>query len=161
VRLTKDKKTKENKGFAFVTFNDKDAAQHAVEDVQDREYKVLRLTKMLNLLHNLHGVCHSAMYDVLTCQGLVVQGGTLRCSLSQAKHRLFVGNVPKGLSEEELTNIIKGKGPGAVNIEMFKVRSVILWQFTFCTLQVSGSLIQRWCLSGSAGPKPEPWFPLC
>lgn len=51
-----------------------------------------------------------------------MQGRTLRCSLSQAKHRLFVGNVPKGLSEEELTSIIKGKGPGVVNIEMFKVR---------------------------------------
>ncbi|XP_062191779.1 heterogeneous nuclear ribonucleoprotein Q [Phragmites australis] len=86
VRLTKDKDTKENKGFAFVTFTDKDAAQRAIEDVQDREYK----------------------------------GRTLRCSLSQAKHRLFVGNVPKGLSEEELRNIIQGKGPGVVNIEMFK-----------------------------------------
>jgi len=86
VRLTKDKDTKENKGFAFVTFTDKDAAQRAIEDVQDREYK----------------------------------GRTLRCSLSQAKHRLFVGNVPKGLSEEELTNVIKGQGPGVVNIEMFK-----------------------------------------
>lgn len=51
----------------------------------------------------------------------VVQGRTLRCSLSQAKHRLFVGNVPKGLSEDELRNIIQGKGPGVVNIEMFKV----------------------------------------
>ncbi|KAK1609692.1 hypothetical protein QYE76_033365 [Lolium multiflorum] len=48
------------------------------------------------------------------------KGRTLRCSLSQAKHRLFVGNVPKGLSEAELTSIIKGKGPGVVNIEMFK-----------------------------------------
>ncbi|KAF0930952.1 hypothetical protein E2562_038362 [Oryza meyeriana var. granulata] len=48
------------------------------------------------------------------------KGRTLRCSLSQAKHRLFVGNVPKGLSEEELRNIIQGKGPGVVNIEMFK-----------------------------------------
>ncbi|CAL5004463.1 unnamed protein product [Urochloa decumbens] len=86
VRLTKDRETKENKGFAFVTFADKDAAQRAIEDVQDREYK----------------------------------GRTLRCSLSQAKHRLFVGNVPKGLSEEELRDIIKGKGPGVVNIEMFK-----------------------------------------
>ncbi|PAN33336.1 hypothetical protein PAHAL_6G013100 [Panicum hallii] len=86
VRLTKDRETKENKGFAFVTFTDKDAAQRAIEDVQEREYK----------------------------------GRTLRCSLSQAKHRLFVGNVPKGLSEEELRNIIKGKGPGVVNIEMFK-----------------------------------------
>ena len=49
--------------------------------------------------------------------------------MSQAKHRLFVGNVPKGLSEEELRNIIKGKGPGVVNIEMFKVRFVISWLF--------------------------------
>lgn len=40
MRLTKDKDTKENKGFAFVTFTDKDAAQRAIEDVQDREYKV-------------------------------------------------------------------------------------------------------------------------
>ncbi|CAD6266360.1 unnamed protein product [Miscanthus lutarioriparius] len=85
VRLTK-KDANESKGFAFVTFNDKDAAQRAIEDIQDREYK----------------------------------GRTLRCSVSQAKHRLFIGNVPKGLSEEELTNIIKGKGPGVVNIEMFK-----------------------------------------
>lgn len=60
-----------------------------------------------------------------------VQGRTLRCSLSQTKHRLFVGNVPKGLGEEELTNIIKGKGPGVVNIEMFKVRVVISWLFSF------------------------------
>ncbi|XP_066351058.1 heterogeneous nuclear ribonucleoprotein Q-like isoform X1 [Miscanthus floridulus] len=85
VRLTK-KDANESKGFAFVTFTDKDAAQRAIEDIQDREYK----------------------------------GRTLRCSVSQAKHRLFIGNVPKGLSEEELTNIIKGKGPGVVNIEMFK-----------------------------------------
>ena len=41
-------------------------------------------------------------------------------------HRLFIGNVPKGLSEEELTNIIKGKGPGVVNIEMFKVCFAVL-----------------------------------
>ena len=50
--------------------------------------------------------------------------------MSQAKHRLFVGNVPKGLSEDELRNIIKGKGPGVVNIEMFKVRFVISWLFS-------------------------------
>jgi heterogeneous nuclear ribonucleoprotein R len=54
----------------------------------------------------------------------------LRCSLSQAKHRLFVGNVPKGLSEEELRNIIQGKGPGVVNIEMFKV--FFLWFLSCC-----------------------------
>ena len=39
MRLTKD--SKENKGFAFVTFADKEAVQRAIEDVQDREYKVV------------------------------------------------------------------------------------------------------------------------
>jgi hypothetical protein len=61
------------------------------------------------------------MCDSLSCLHLV-QRRTLRCSLSQAKHRLFIGNVPKGLSEDELRNIIHEKGPGVVNIEMFKVR---------------------------------------
>uniref|UniRef100_A0A0E0B7K2 RRM domain-containing protein n=1 Tax=Oryza glumipatula TaxID=40148 RepID=A0A0E0B7K2_9ORYZ len=59
VRLMKDKETKENKGFAFVNFTAKDAAQRAIEELHDKEHK----------------------------------GRTLRCSLSQAKHRLFVGNV--------------------------------------------------------------------
>ncbi|XP_052136353.1 heterogeneous nuclear ribonucleoprotein Q-like [Oryza glaberrima] len=86
VRLMKDKETKENKGFAFVNFTAKEAAQRAIEELHDKEHK----------------------------------GRTLRCSLSQAKHRLFVGNVPKGLGEEELRKIIQGKGPGIVNIEMFK-----------------------------------------
>jgi RNA recognition motif-containing protein len=49
VRLTKDKDTKENKGFAFVTFTDKDAAQRAVEDVQDREYKVAWISGLSKL----------------------------------------------------------------------------------------------------------------
>jgi heterogeneous nuclear ribonucleoprotein R len=40
----KDKETKENKGFAFITFTDKEAAQRAVEDVQDKDYKVVWLS---------------------------------------------------------------------------------------------------------------------
>ena len=61
----------------------------------------------------------------------MLQGRTLSCALSQAKHRLFVGNVPKGLSEEELTNVIKGQGPGVVNIEMFKVCFVTSSLFSY------------------------------
>ncbi|KAF3325078.1 heterogeneous nuclear ribonucleoprotein R-like protein [Carex littledalei] len=86
VRLVKDKETKESKGFAFVTFKTKEAAQSAIEDVHEKEFK----------------------------------GRTLRCSVSQVKHRLFVGNVPKGLSEEELGNIFNTNCPGVDNIEFFK-----------------------------------------
>ncbi|XP_008777549.1 heterogeneous nuclear ribonucleoprotein Q-like isoform X1 [Phoenix dactylifera] len=86
VRLVKDKDTRESKGFAFITFTNKDAAQKAIEELHDKEFK----------------------------------GRTLRCSLSQAKHRLFIGNVPKSLSEEELRKILEESGPGVQNIEMFK-----------------------------------------
>ncbi|XP_074582759.1 heterogeneous nuclear ribonucleoprotein Q [Curcuma longa] len=48
------------------------------------------------------------------------KGRKLRCSLSQAKHRLFVGNVPKSLTEEELRNILEESGPGVENVEIFK-----------------------------------------
>jgi heterogeneous nuclear ribonucleoprotein R len=41
--------------------------------------------------------------------------------VSQVKHRLFVGNVPKGLSEEELRKIFNTNCPGVDNIEFFKV----------------------------------------
>uniref|UniRef100_A0A0E0R6F2 RRM domain-containing protein n=1 Tax=Oryza rufipogon TaxID=4529 RepID=A0A0E0R6F2_ORYRU len=65
VRLMKDKETKENKGFAFVNFTAKEAAQRAIEELHDKEHK----------------------------------GRTLRCSLSQAKHRLFVGNLKEAAGE--------------------------------------------------------------
>lgn len=86
IRLVKDKDRKENKGFAFIVFTTEEAAQKAVEDIQDKDYK----------------------------------GKTLRCSLSQVKHRLFIGNVPKSLAEEELKRIFEGIGPGVENIECFK-----------------------------------------
>ncbi|PKA59989.1 Polyadenylate-binding protein 2 [Apostasia shenzhenica] len=86
VRLVKDKEKKENKGFAFTVFTTKAAAQKAIEEIQDKEFK----------------------------------GKTLRCSLSQVKHRLFIGNVPKSLGEEELKKTLEEIGPGVENIEFFK-----------------------------------------
>uniref|UniRef100_A0A1D1Y6G9 Heterogeneous nuclear ribonucleoprotein Q n=1 Tax=Anthurium amnicola TaxID=1678845 RepID=A0A1D1Y6G9_9ARAE len=86
VRLMKDKDKKENKGYAFITYTSKDAAQKAVEEIHDKEFK----------------------------------GKTLRCSLSQAKHRLFIGNVPKSMSEEDMKKILEESGPGVENIEFLK-----------------------------------------
>lgn len=36
----KDKETKESKGFAFVTYKTKEAAQSAIEDIHEKEFKV-------------------------------------------------------------------------------------------------------------------------
>lgn len=114
----KDKETKENKGFAFVNFTAKEAAQRAIEELHDKEHKVLPCS---SVGRHRGGFVLSRMMCLHWMVWSLVQGRTLRCSLSQAKHRLFVGNVPKGLGEEELRKIIQGKGPGVVNIEMFKV----------------------------------------
>ncbi|KAI3965140.1 hypothetical protein MKX01_023234 [Papaver californicum] len=48
------------------------------------------------------------------------KGRTIRWSLSQAKHRLFMGNIPKSWSEEELRRAIEENGPGVENIELLK-----------------------------------------
>ncbi|KAK9279901.1 hypothetical protein L1049_013585 [Liquidambar formosana] len=48
------------------------------------------------------------------------KGRTLRCSLSESKHRLFIGNVPKSLTEDEFRKVVEETGPGAENIELIK-----------------------------------------
>ncbi|KAE9595834.1 hypothetical protein Lal_00031047 [Lupinus albus] len=45
---------------------------------------------------------------------------TLRCSLSESKQRLFIGNVPKNWIEDEFRKVIEGVGPGVENIELKK-----------------------------------------
>ncbi|KAF5733271.1 heterogeneous nuclear ribonucleoprotein Q [Tripterygium wilfordii] len=48
------------------------------------------------------------------------KGKTLRCSLSETKNRLFIGNVPKSWSEDEFRKIIEDVGPGVETIELIK-----------------------------------------
>ncbi|KAK9758118.1 hypothetical protein RND81_01G208400 [Saponaria officinalis] len=46
------------------------------------------------------------------------KGKTLRCSFSDAKHRLFIGNIPKSWTEEQFKNMINEVGPGAEMIDL-------------------------------------------
>ncbi|XP_058086819.1 heterogeneous nuclear ribonucleoprotein Q-like isoform X2 [Magnolia sinica] len=50
----------------------------------------------------------------------VFKGKTLRCSLAQVKYRLFIGKIPKSLTEEDLRKAIETNGPGVENIELLK-----------------------------------------
>ncbi|XWS76818.1 hypothetical protein CRYUN_Cryun01aG0210100 [Craigia yunnanensis] len=49
-----------------------------------------------------------------------LRGKTIRCSLSETKNRLFIGNVPKSWTEDEFRKVIDGVGPGVENIELIK-----------------------------------------
>ncbi|KAK2419435.1 heterogeneous nuclear ribonucleoprotein Q [Trifolium repens] len=48
------------------------------------------------------------------------KGKTLRCSLSETKHRLFIGNIPKTWTEDEFRKAVEGVGPGVEGIDLIK-----------------------------------------
>lgn len=72
-----------------------------------------------------------------------LQGKTIRCSLSDSKHRLFIGNVPKSWTEDEFKRLIEGVGPGVEHIELIKVELQI---YTFF-LSRNSIVLRRYVLS--------------
>ncbi|KAI3796477.1 hypothetical protein L1987_39148 [Smallanthus sonchifolius] len=48
------------------------------------------------------------------------KGKTVRCSLSESKYRLFIGNVPKAWTDDEFRKVIEETGPGSELIELIK-----------------------------------------
>ena len=63
----------------------------------------------------------------------------MRCSLSETKHRLFIGNVPKTWTEDDFRKVVEGVGPGVETIELIKV----------CSLELTMLLIYIKLLSGA------------
>ncbi|KAG9440053.1 hypothetical protein H6P81_020218 [Aristolochia fimbriata] len=48
------------------------------------------------------------------------KGRKVRCSTSQVKHRLFIGNVPRSWAEANLHKVVKMVGPGVTTVELLK-----------------------------------------
>lgn len=48
------------------------------------------------------------------------KGKKIKCSTSQAKHRLFIGNVPRSWGDEDLRKVVTQIGPGVTGIELVK-----------------------------------------
>ncbi|XP_072967390.1 heterogeneous nuclear ribonucleoprotein Q [Typha angustifolia] len=44
----------------------------------------------------------------------------IKCSSSQAKHRLFIGNIPKNWMEDDLKKAVMKVGPGVTNVHLMK-----------------------------------------
>ncbi|XP_076910252.1 heterogeneous nuclear ribonucleoprotein Q-like [Bidens hawaiensis] len=49
-----------------------------------------------------------------------LKGRKIKCSTSQAKHKLFIGNVPKNLTLEDMEKVVKRVGPGINSVELLK-----------------------------------------
>ncbi|KAK1263197.1 Polyadenylate-binding protein 5 [Acorus gramineus] len=56
--------------------------------------------------------------------GTEFKGRKIRCSSSQAKHKLFIGNVPRNWVEEDLKKVVMKVGPGVNTVELLKVKAV-------------------------------------
>ncbi|WCJ34297.1 RNA-binding (RRM/RBD/RNP motifs) family protein [Euphorbia peplus] len=48
------------------------------------------------------------------------KGKKVRCSTSQANHRLFIGNVPRDWDDEDTKKIVTKVGPGVISVELLK-----------------------------------------
>jgi hypothetical protein len=49
------------------------------------------------------------------------QGRKIKCSTSQAKNRLFIGNIPRSWGEKDLKKVVNEIGPGVTAVELVKV----------------------------------------
>lgn len=49
-----------------------------------------------------------------------LKGKKVKCSTSQAKNKLFIGNIPKSWGENDIKKVVSKIGPGVSNIELLK-----------------------------------------
>ncbi|KAJ6840679.1 heterogeneous nuclear ribonucleoprotein R-like isoform X1 [Iris pallida] len=49
--------------------------------------------------------------------GTEFKGKNIRCSTSQSKHRLFIGNVPRTWKEDDLKKVVNEIGPGVITVD--------------------------------------------
>ncbi|CAL9203914.1 unnamed protein product [Musa hybrid cultivar] len=48
------------------------------------------------------------------------KGKKVKCSTSQVKHRLFIGNIPRNWAEDDLKRTVTSIGPGIIKVELLK-----------------------------------------
>lgn len=86
---------------------------------------------------------------------MIIQKNNIKCSTSQAKHRLFIGNVPRNWTEEDLRKAVTGIGPGVNSVELLKVCDIfyIVFHISSC-YDVLCSAIFKLLLSLSLLIKP-------
>ncbi|KAG8374107.1 hypothetical protein BUALT_Bualt11G0096500 [Buddleja alternifolia] len=49
-----------------------------------------------------------------------LKGKKLKCSTSQAKHKLFIGNLPRNWGEKDVKKVVNKVGPGVIAVELLK-----------------------------------------
>uniref|UniRef100_A0A6N2MVM7 RRM domain-containing protein n=1 Tax=Salix viminalis TaxID=40686 RepID=A0A6N2MVM7_SALVM len=60
------------------------------------------------------------------------KGKKVKCSTSQADHKLFIGNVPRNWGEENMKKAVKKTGPGVNLVELLKLSSSLSLDNCLC-----------------------------
>lgn len=79
--------------------------------------------------HALLSTSHRINFSTNTL--FLCQGKKVKCSASQAKHRLFIGNVPRNWGEADMKKAVTEIGPGVISVELLKVCDFLLLLFFF------------------------------
>ena len=91
-----------------------------------RDWMVLRLLTIFFLNHLrtfIINMLHIWSLPIcLTNSFIEIQDKKLRVSESQPKNRLFLGNIPSNLKEEDLTKFVSKQGPRFQHFELMKVQ---------------------------------------
>jgi len=97
----------------------------------------------MSLLFFVCGSCAHACSKIfkyassVTCVDIsLTQGKKIKCSTSQAKHRLFLSNIPRSWGEDGLRKIVAEVGPGVTNVQLVKVSEVNVLLDFFDTFKV-------------------------
>ncbi|MQM03042.1 hypothetical protein Taro_035820 [Colocasia esculenta] len=106
VRVMKGKDSADNRRYAFITYRTKELASKAIKDLNNTELK-------------------ASMYHLQNAFLLeIFLGKRVKVSASQAKHRLFIGNVPRNWAEDDLKDVVTKVGPGVNLVELKKVKAL-------------------------------------
>lgn len=74
-------------------------------------------------LHFIESSAFLRFFDVLLLVFTSSQGRKIKCSTSQAKHKLFIGNVPKDWTLEDMEKVVRKVGPGINSVELLQVNT--------------------------------------
>lgn len=109
-----------------MAFRTKEVAQQAIKELHGKDFKVPYLCLCFIVVDSCQPLPCLPEFssDLFLASDFVylvsLQGRTIRCSLSDTKYRLFIGNVPRSWTDDEFRNVIEETGPGVENIELIK-----------------------------------------
>ncbi|KAJ4434027.1 hypothetical protein ANN_16346 [Periplaneta americana] len=134
LRLMMDPMTGLNRGYAFITFTTRDAAQLAVRELDNHEIKPGKSLKVNISVPNLRLFVGNIPkskgkeeildeFGKLTANQLndyeIRKGKKIGVTVSYNNHRLFVGNIPKNRDRDELFEEFSKHAPGLTEVIIY------------------------------------------